>query len=271
MRSLLKADFFSLFKSKITYVVLFICIGAPLLVVLLYFGINQAANSFSGSDDFVSMFKARDLMFSSFSLTQNIGLIIPIFTGILVMADIRNGTVRNKIIIGKSRTQIYFSQLIVSVLFCVSMGLVSFLSTAGGSLIFFKYGYTFDGAEFWNFSKALIVGILTYAYVATLATFIALSTKSMPLTIVFTLIVVVGLSLVCSLAFLVPEDSNYIYIFYLMPTYGTSQISSSLAVLSGSSELLTNKIFFFCLGSLLGFSAINTALGVLIFNKADLK
>ena len=271
MRSLLKADFFSLFKSKITYVVLFICIGAPLLVVLLYYGINQAANSLSGSDDFVSMFKARDLMFSSFSVSQNVGLIIPIFTGILVMGDIRNGTVRSKIIIGKSRTKIYFSALIVSVSFCVGMALASFLSTAGASLIFFKYGYTFNGAELWNFSKALIVGLLTFAYIATLATFIALSTKSMPLTIVFTLIVVVGLSLVCSLAFLVPEDSNYIYIFYLMPTYGTSQISSSLAVLSGGSELLTNKIFFFCLGSLLGFSAINTALGVLVFNKADLK
>ena len=270
MRSLLKADFFSLFKSKITYVVLFICIGAPLLLVLLYYGLQQAASSLTDGE-VTSMFHARDLMFSSFSVSQNVGLIIPIFTGILVMGDIRNGTVRSKIIIGKSRTKIYFSALIVSVSFCVGMALASFLSTTGASLIFFKYGYTFDGAELWNYSKALIIGLLTFAYIATLATFIALSTKSIPLTIVFTLIVVVGLSLVCSLAFLVPEDSNYIYIFYLMPTYGTSQISSSLAVLSGGSELLTNKIFFFCLGSLLGFSAINTALGVLIFNKADLK
>jgi len=272
MRNLLKADFFSLFKSKLTYVVLGICAGVPLLTLLLYFGLNEAAKNLSEGELFESLFKARDLMFSTFSLSSNVGLVIPIFTGILVMADIRNGTVRNKIIIGKSRTKIYFSQLIVSVSFCVAMSLVSFLVMTSGSLIFFKYGYTFNASEAWNFSKALIIGVLSFIYVATLATFIALSTKSMPLTIVFTLLVVVGLSLVCSLAFLVPEDSNYIYIFYLLPTFGASSISSStLSLLTGSNDLLSNKVFFFCLGSLLGFSTFNTALGIFIFNKADLK
>lgn len=273
MRSLLKADFFSLLKSKITYVVLFICIGAPLLVVALYVGLGMATSSMTeGEVSLFSIVNGRDLMFSTFSLSSNAGLIIPIFAGILVMADIRNGTARNKVIIGKSRNKIYFSQLIVSITFCVAMCLVSFLITAGGSLIFFKYGYPFDGKEVWNFAKAFIVGVLTFAYVATLATFIALSTKSMPLTIVFTLLVVVGLSLLCQLSFLVPDGNKLIYVFYLMPTYGTSMISSSvLALLGGEGELLSDKIFFFCLGSLLGFSALNTGLGILLFNKAELK
>ena len=273
MRSLLKADFFSLLKSKITYVVLGICVGAPILVILLYLGLGMATRSVTeGEIDVASIINGRDLMFSTFSLSSNAGLIIPIFAGILVMADIRNGTVRNKVIIGKSRTKIYFSQLIVSVSFCVAMILVSFLVTCGGGLIFFKYGYPWNGAEAWNFAKALIIGLLTFAYVASLATFIALSTKSMPLTIVFTLLIVVGLSLICSLSFLVPEDSKYIYIFYFMPTYGVSNIANgSLAFILETSELLTNKVFYFSLGSLLGFSALNTALGILIFNKADLK
>ena len=94
----------------------------------------------------------------------------------------------------------------------------------------------------------------------------------MPLTIVFTLLVVVGLSLLCQLSFLVPEGNKLIYVFYLMPTYGTSMISSSvLALLGGEGELLSDKIFFFCLGSLLGFSTLNTGLGILFFNKTDLK
>lgn len=273
MHSLLKADFFSLLKSKITYVVLGICVGAPLLVILLYLGLGKATEAVTeGEDLIVSFIKGRDLMFSTFSLSSNAGLIIPIFAGILVMADIRNGTCRNKVIIGKSKTKIYFSQLIVSISFCVAMILVSFLVTCGGGLIFFKYGYPWNGAEAWNFAKGLIIGLLTFAYVATLATFIALSTKSMPLTIVFTLLVALGLSLVCSLSFLVPEDSKLIYVFYLMPTYGVSMISSStIALLSGEGTLLTNEIFYYCLASLFGFSALNTALGILIFNKADLK
>ena len=271
MRSLLKADFFSLLKSKITYVVLGICIGAPLLVILLYLGLGMATNAIT-EGEISSIINGRDLMFSTFSLSSNAGLIIPIFAGILVMADIRNGAARNKVIIGKSRTKIYFSQLIVSITFCVAMILVSFLVTLFGSLIFFKYGYPINDKEAWNFTKALIIGLLTFAYVATLATFIALSTKSMPLTIVFTLLIVVGLSLICSLSFLVPDDSKLIYVFYFMPTYGTSMISSSaLALLAGEAELLSNKIFFFSLGSLLGFSALNTGLGILFFNNADLK
>ncbi len=273
MRSLLKADFFSLLKSKITYVVLGICIGAPILVILLYLGLGLATKSITEGDvDLSSVINGRDLMFSTFSLSSNAGLIIPIFAGILVMADIRNGTVRNKVIIGKSKTKIYCSQLIVSITFCVAMILVSFLVTVGGGLIFFKYGYPFDGKEAWNFARALIIGLLTFAYVASLATFIALSTKSMPLTIVFTLLIVLGLSLMCSLSFIVPEDSKLIYLFYFTPTYGASIISSTtMALLGGEAELLTTKIFIYCLISLLGFSALNSVLGILIFNKTDLK
>ena len=272
MRSLLRADFFSLFKSKLTYIVFGICAGIPILVTLLYFGLAKATESLGGEDIVIELVHGRDLMFSTFSLSSNIGLVIPIFCGILLMQDLRNGTVRNKIVIGKSRTKIYFSHLIVSVAFCVVMSVVSFLMMTSGSLIFFKYGYTFDGAEAWNFAKALIVGILTFAYVATLATFIAMSTKSTGMTIVFTLILVVGLSLVCSLAIVVPEDSKYLYIFYSLPTYGAATISSNtLSVFGGGSELLSNKEFFFCLGSLLGFSVLNTGLGILLFNKTDLK
>ena len=272
MRNLLKADFFSLLKSKITYVVLGICVGMPILMVLLYVGIGSMADSMAGEDVVISFVKGRDLMFATFSLTSNIGLVIPIFTGILVMADIKNGTVRNKVIMGKSRTKIYFSQLIVSMTFCLSMCLISFLVMTGGSLIFFKYGYELSAAEAWNFTKALIIGLLTFVYIGTLTTFIAMSTKSTGLTIVITLLVAVGVSLICNLSFLVPEDSFLLYIFYLLPTYGASTISSNtLNLLSGGVELLSNKIFFFCLASLLSFSALHTGLGILIFNKVDLK
>ena len=272
MGRLLKADFFSLLKSKITYVVLGICIGMPLLMVLLYVGIGAATNSMAGEDLFSSVIKGRDLMFSTFSLSSNVGLVIPIFTGILVMGDLRNGTVRNKVIMGKKRSSIYWSQLFVSTTFCVVMCLISFLVITAGSLIFFKYGYEPSLAETWNFTKALIIGLLTFVYVATLTTFIAMSTKSTGLTIVFTLLVVVGTSLICNLSFLVPEDSFLLYIFYLVPTYGASTISSNtLNLLSGGVEMLSNKVFLFCLNSLLGFSALNTLLGILIFNKADLK
>lgn len=264
MRSLLKADFFALFKSKVTMIVFFICVGVPIFTVLIYVALGNAIAGIMNDPtfDMSTTFSARFIMFSNFSLTNNIGLVIPIFAGILTMADIRNGTVRNKVIIGKNRTKIYFSHLIVSTTFCVAMSLVSFLMLCGGSLIFFNYGVAFKGAEIWNFFKCVIIGLLTFAYIASLVTFFSLGTKSMPVTIIFTIILMVVLSLVGSIYPLIPND-DYKYVFYLMPTFASTNVVTL--------NEISNELFFFGLGSVLGFYAINTALGLLLFNKSDLK
>ena len=266
MNSLLKADFFALLKSKITYVVLFICLGFPILMVLVYVGLGKLMiNLFEDVEQMVTlrdMFSAKSITFSAFSLTQNIGLIIPIFVGIITMADIRNGTIRNKVIIGKKRTQIYLSHLIVAIAFCVGMILVSFLMFFGASSIFFSYGPEVDAKQVESFFRGLCIGLLTFVYVASLSTFLALGTKSMPLTIIVTLVTVIVLSLFCTLSPLLPTD-KYNYIFYAIPTYANTQLISY--------EPLPLDIFLFGVGSYLVFSALNTVLGILLFNKTDLK
>ena len=268
MRSLLKADFFALLKSKLTYVVLFICLGFPILMVLIDLGLAKVivdvSQEFEGEMplSISDMFSVKGITFSAFNLTSNIGLIVPIFVGIITMADIRNGTIRNKVIIGKNRTQIYLSHLIVSMAFCVGMIFISFLMFFGMSSIFFKYGAEVNGAAVLDFFKCLVIGLLTFAYVASLSTFLALSTKSMPLTIIVTLVTVLVLSIACTFLPLLPTD-KYNYIFYMIPTYATTRL--------GSSELLPNDVFWFGLGSYLVFSAVNSLLGIFFFNKTDLK
>jgi len=264
MRSLLKADFFALIKSKVALAVLIICIGVPIFTVLIYVGLGKViVDLIDSSEVDVSMtFSARFIMFSNFSMTNNIGLIIPIFAGILSMADIRNGTIRNKVIIGKNRTKIYISHLIVSTVFCVGMSLISFIFLCGGSLIFFNYGVAFNSAEAWNFAKCLIIGLLTFAYVASLSTFLALVSKSLPITIIFSLLIMIVLGIFGTIYTALPND-DYKYFFYLIPSF-----ASQIVVLSNE---ISNEIFFFGLGSTLGFYAINSIVGLLIFNKSDLK
>ena len=266
MNSLLKADFFSLLKSKITYVVLFICLGFPILMVLIYVGLGKVIlNVFDDPEEMIGlrdMFSAKSITFSAFSLTQNIGLIIPIFVGIITMADIRNGTIRNKVIIGKKRTQIYLSHLIVATCFCVVMILVSFLMFFGASSIFFNYGPKVDAKQVESFFRCLCIGILTFVFVASLSTFLALATKSMPLTIIVTLVTVIVLSLFCTLSPLLPTD-KYNYIFYAIPTYANTLLISY--------DPFPLDVFLFGVGSYLVFSALNTVLGIVIFNKTDLK
>ena len=263
MTNLLKSDFFALLKSKIMYIVLAICIIFPLFTVLVDFGLTKIAASLEEDVplDINSLFKARTIMFSNFSLTNNIGLIIPIFAGILLMSDIKNGTIRNKVIIGYSRIKIYLSHLIVSTTFCALMALISFLISCGGSLIFFKYGYPFNGSEVLNIAKCLLIGLLAFAYAASLSTFFALITKSTPMTIIFTLVSVIAVGLASGLRSLLPD--KYRYIFYMVPTYASIEVASSGA--------LSNEVFLFGLGSFLLFIAVNSALGIYIFNKTDLK
>ena len=267
MRSLLKADFFALLKSKLTYIVLFICIGFPIFMVLVDLGLAKVILDLTEDIEespiaIEDMFSSKSITFNAFNLTSNIGLIIPIFVGIITMADIRNGTIRNKVIIGKNRTQIYLSHLVVAITFCVGMIFISFLMFFGMSNIFFKYGPEVNAAEVANFFQCLVIGLLTFAYVASLSTFLALSTKSMPLTIILTIVIVIALSLTCTLLPLLPTD-KYNYIFYMIPTYATAQLSSF--------NRLGNDVFWFGFGSCLVFIAVNSVLGILIFNKTDLK
>ena len=267
MSNLLKADLYALLKNKMTYILLGICAGLSLLTVGIYFALNGMFDALVAEEEDVIMgmttlINARNVMFSNFSLTNNGGLIIPIFAGLIVMTDIRSGTVRNKIIFGKSRMEIYFSHLIVATLLCVAATVISLAVMAGGSLLLFDYGVPFDEAEAANLVRCLTAGILTFVYVASVATFFALVTKSTPLTVILTLAVCMGLGLLCSLLTLVP-DNDYKFLLQYIPTNVTTTITA----------YGTLPVDEFCrgVGSYLFFIAANTVAGVLIFKKADLK
>ena len=268
MNSLLKADLYALRKNKLTYILLAICAGMSLLTVGLYFVIDIVYGELVAGEDEAFMeemgllFSGRTIMFGNFSLTNNVGLIIPIFAGLLTMRDVRSGTIRNKIIFGKSRVQIYFSHLLVSTLLCVAVSLVSFAVLAVGGFIGFGYGVPFDEAEAWNFARCLIVGVLAYGYVASLATFFALVTKSTPLTIILTLAVCVGLGFLSGLSALIPSGW-YDSLLRLVPTFTSAQVATQCT--------LSVKDFALGVASFLFFIAANTAAGILLFKKTDLK
>lgn len=267
MSNLLRADFFALRKNKLTYILLAICAGMALLTVGLYFLINGMFDSMAEDEEFIGsglgmLVTGRTIMFSSFSLTNNAGLIIPIFAGILTMSDLRTGAVRNKIIFGKSRVQIYFSRLIVSTVLCVEAALVSFAVSAVGSTLLFGYGVPFDSEQAGNFVRCLIIGILTFVYVASVSTFFAMSTKSTPLTVILTLAVCMGLGILCTLFDLLPSGW-YDTLFRLIPTHASLQVSS------GGTIAVSEFVPGVC--SFLFFIALNTFLGILIFKKRDLK
>ena len=272
MSGLLKADFYRVLKSKLTMVILILTVALPMVTSLL-FSLMRWILSMPG-DDFtqeLGILSANSLLESVFSLTNNVGLVIPAFAGIMVCADISNGTLRNKVICGNRRWQIYLSHLLVSMVFCVVAILIYAGATAGFAAIFLKY----NKVELKTVIYWLIYGVTTFVYAATISTFLAMTFRSIAPTIIFTLLIALGLmSFTGLLSFMDTEKLKYLV--YLIPTYSSSSMKLgggiTIADLFGSPVTLSqDTIFLEGILSFVLFGIVNTVLGMLIFRKKDIK
>ena len=270
MKGLLKADFYHVRKSKLSLVILILAVVFPFLMTLLYVGIEVLTTNLAGGTEDVSMFTANMLLNSVFSLTNNIGMVIPVFAGILVCNDIANGTLRNKVICGNRRSEIYLSHLIVSIVFCVVTVLIYAGATAAFGAIFFD----FEEVEALQAVYWAANGVMTFVYIATVATFLAMTCRSTAPTIIFTIVFSIALLGIVSLLGFV-DTEKYKYLLHLVPTYSSSAFSIggiNMADFFGPSSSITQATAFWeGIASFVFFGILNTVLGIVIFNHRDIK
>ena len=274
MSRLLKADLYRVLKSRLTMIALILAFAFPVVMVLLYVGIRAMAGL--GEDVFGSsmLFNANTVIGSAYSLTNNIGLVIPAFAGILVCADYSNGTLRNKIIAGNRRTEIYLSHLLVSILFTVAIITIYAAMTTALSLLLLPFNRDPSmqlGREIFYF---VAYGTMTFVFIATVSTLLAMTLRSIAPTIIFTLVLAMVLLAAGSVLSLV-DYSDYQYLVYFIPTFGANFFNLSsgslFGILSSSAEQSVATIFAEGMLSYLFFGAVNTAIGLLVFNKRDIK
>lgn len=252
MNRLLSADFYCLRKSKLSWVMLIIAAVMPIGTVLLYVGLRFLAEQTNdGSFNALSaMFTTRGILSSAFSLTNNIGIIFPIFAGIIIGSDMTNGTLRNKVIIGHSKAKIYFSHLIVCVIFGIVTILLSAIVTILFSLIFFQYGVDFNGAEIKNLVYFFVTGLLAYVFVSSVVNAFALIFKTPAPTILISILVGMGFGLIASLIAMI-DYSSFKYLVYLIPTFANTQFVGGIedvVFIEGSISLVVFSIAFIFLG-----------------------
>lgn len=264
MRRLLAADFYSLRKSKLALVITIVAIVLPFLMVMLYLGLQALINAVRSepTQGLPFSFTARSLISGSFSISGDMGLILPIFTGILAGADLVNGTLRNKVIIGHSKTKIYFSHLFTTIVFHLFIAVVYALCTAGFSLIFFKYGVEITSEEIKNIIYFVVTGLLGYVFSATVISAFALFFKNPAPTILITVILCLGIGLIGTLINLLDYES-YKYAIYLIPSFANNQFTA----FGGISDV----VFIEGVISYLLFGGIFVLVGALLFNKHDLQ
>jgi len=136
MRDLIKTDLRRILKDKLFLVVTILCAVFGVITPVL----NKLIYSLVGMMDIADVaVSAKDMFFSSFSPSNNMGLIAPILLTIVICKDFSQGTVRNKLISGKTRTEVFMSTFISTVIVTVGVILLHALITLAFSLPFFKF------------------------------------------------------------------------------------------------------------------------------------
>lgn len=269
MRSILRADFFRMWKSKSTIIALIVACAAPLVINLLYFLIFIIGKSLSGEQD-VDMLglviNARTIISMAYSTGNNMGFIIPMFSAIFICSDMNSGMLRNKIIAGKPRKQIFFSYLICGGFLNVILITAYTTLLAAFSLLFFNYGLEFTGEEVINLVFYIISGTVAYLFLSTVSLFFSLTTGNSALSIIFTIVFCFALGIITTVIMLVPFTSEQYdvgkYFLAVVPTY-------TATLETGGAENIPTFIEGLC--SMIGFGAVNACLAYNIFVRKELK
>lgn len=159
MRNLLKADFYRAKRDKLLLIGLIVAVALVIFQTLIIKGFTLMTDSDASSDAIASVAGATGLAlwFNGISVMGNTSLyIVPIFLTIFFVKEFSDRTIRNKLIIGYSRTQIFFSILIVHAILSV----IFYLATSVTGLILggvlFGFGTVVDAGSI----SLLIVGFL---------------------------------------------------------------------------------------------------------------
>ena len=268
MRNLYVTDIKRIIKDKLFLVT---CILAGIFAIINPL-LNKVLFEALGLDDMLDMLvNAKSMLFSSFLPGDNLGLIMPILIAIVVCKDFSQGTVRNKIISGNSRTAIFISHLLSAATVICGLMLLHGLLTLGISLCFFSYQPTdFTMSDLGYLLASLGFEMLVYFAIAAIVTFIAANSKTMGICILLYLALSFGCSIIgaifqVAVAFVEPETTSYYVIEFI------NSLNIYTSSLIGAGTTYTAKQIAYILIAPVAFGVGSTALGILMFKRKNLK
>ncbi len=275
MTNVLKTDLKRAVKDKLFIVLCIIAVAFAVVTPLLYKGIflllEFDAEALKELEMLGLGINAKSMFFSSFSLGNNFGLILPIFVAIILCKDFSHGTIRNKIICGKSRTSIYFSLFFTCVILMFAFILAHAFLTLLVSLIFFDYqSAAFTASDFGYFVASIALELLVYLLVSAILVFFVAFMKNAGISIVMYFVVsfvmiIVGSIVQTAFLFADPNDASY----GVLEFFNTANAFTTTAIGTGTSYDGKDILSIVLPNALL--AALVTFLGLLFFRKKDLK
>ena len=276
MKSLLRADFARVRKDKLLLIMGIISAGLALLNVLINAGMLLMLNDSGVPEEILSGFLyAKGLFFGSFTVGNNMGLIAPVLLAIVLCKDFSYGTIRNKIIAGKSRSAIFMSLFITCSVVYIGVILINAVVTLGVGLVFFEYqAEAFTFADLGYTAASLGIALLSCLFVSAMLSWLCAGAKNVGVAIVLNVVFAFVLSMIYSITQMAVP---------MMEVMGTNETTISIVrfieriniagvapSLGANSTFTLEDVMYLMLPSLLGITAF-LLLGLRKFNKKDLK
>ena len=262
MRQLLRADLYRLLKSKLTLVSLILAAVMPLLFSALFLGLKEFVKFADPSSSAMIelALNGHTLVASTFSLTNNIGIILPVFATIFVMNDLTSGTIRNKVILGHSRHKIFASSFLCAFFYCAALIAIYAAMTAlwGGLILGFG---EISEARIVSLVYFYILGLAEFAFVSAAATCLPLLTLNSAASVLLTILVCLSFGLLSSIiaAF---DYSSFAHVANFIPGFVATTFQMKEIDLTMFLEGLAGTLLF---------ALAFYLLGTFGFNKRDLK
>jgi hypothetical protein len=188
MKRLFQLEFHRLLKTKATWIIFTIIFAWSGLQVFLA-EVSHYEDAFTG--ELVYFITARTIIESSFGLGSLQVLLIGVLSSLFIAQDISQGTIRNKIIAGYSKFEIYTVQMLMSLLLAFA-GLFLFHllpSIFSGLITFPILDNGTDSLE--NFFITVTFGYMLVGLGVLMTSFVALHAKNVATAIIFTILIFV--------------------------------------------------------------------------------
>ena len=269
MSKLIKSSLYKLVRDWTFRITLIVGAALAVFMCLIYLGIDLI-----GTERIGGMCNGYQFYTSSLSPTQNFGLTVPINLIVFTIGEFNCGTIRNKIIAGNKKSLIYLSLIITGIIFTLTLMLVYFALSVGLSTAIGSFKGTYEQINTDLLYQYPLMGLCTYIFIVTFAILVSTSIRSiggcMP-------IVIIGIIFLYFLAF-IPSISNMllnseemttgmIVQQWINPLFGFG----SLGITGIVSFKMEQTTFIASMITPLYWSAILVVLGIVIFNKKDVK
>ena len=271
MINLLRADFFRVIRTKLVYISLIVAVALPLFINGVTYLTYAATASMVPPEEATAITGLGDSMFNqTFSPLMSFSFVFAVFPVIVIMMDFGNGTIRNKVIHGYSRHQIFAAHFIVSLLYALLLTALFVGTNVLCSTC--MLGISKIPAEMISTYVAyFLIGFLGVLLIASIGSGLALSLTNAG-AIVLTIFAVLFFNYAGTILDLIlrwqgVEKTEYALSF--LPSYLTEQLSQFMTYQTVPS--FEPILYIEAVAGVLIISAGFYALGTFVFSKRDFK